>query len=163
MNCSLTWSWNSCSHSIKPKQIFFHSINWRFCSFLVWIHSTWRYFRDFHLNKESSIIDFNDEPDDLPQCINNFIQTSIMMQTQIQATNMRWGGTTLKSLEPCLVPMLNTTIRHGWLIRSSTMSVTTLILSQIVLKCMIWEFLSRFLPWEGNFLSGKRLLQLNII
>ncbi len=26
-----------------------------------------------------------------------------MMQTQIQATNMRWGGMTLKSSQPCLV------------------------------------------------------------
>ncbi len=38
-----------------------------------------------------------------------------MMQTQIQATNMRWGGTTLKNLQPCLVPMPNTTICHSWL------------------------------------------------
>ncbi len=38
-----------------------------------------------------------------------------MMQTQIQATNMRWGGTTLKSLQPCLMPMPNTTIGHSWL------------------------------------------------
>ncbi len=39
----------------------------------------------------------------------------IMMQTQIQATNMRWGGMTLKSLQPCLIPMPNTTIDHSWL------------------------------------------------
>jgi hypothetical protein len=32
------------------------------------------------------------------------------------------------------------------IIRSSTTSVTTLILCQIVLKCMIWGFLARFLP-----------------
>jgi hypothetical protein len=28
------------------------------------------------LNKKSSIINFNDKPDDLPQCFNNSIQTS---------------------------------------------------------------------------------------
>ncbi len=39
----------------------------------------------------------------------------IMMQTQIQATNMRWVGTTIKSLQPCLVPMSNTSIGHSWL------------------------------------------------
>ncbi len=39
----------------------------------------------------------------------------IMMQTQFRATNMRWGGMTLNSLQPCLVLMLNTTIRHNWL------------------------------------------------
>ncbi len=51
-------------------------------------------------------------------CLNASITLSklpIMMQTQIQATNMRWGGTTLKSLQPCLVPMSNTTIGHSWL------------------------------------------------
>ncbi len=51
-------------------------------------------------------------------CLNASITLSglpIMMQTQIIATNMRWGGTTLKSLQPCLVPMLNTTIHHNWL------------------------------------------------
>ncbi len=52
---------------------------------------------------------------DLPQCINNSIQTPIMMQTQIRATNMRWGGMTLKSLQPCLVSMPNTTICHNQL------------------------------------------------
>ncbi len=35
------------------------------------------------------------------------------MQTQIQATNMRWGGTTLKSLQPCLLSLPNTTICHN--------------------------------------------------
>ncbi len=39
----------------------------------------------------------------------------IMMQTQIQATNMRWGGTALKSLQPCLVSMPSTTICDNWL------------------------------------------------
>ncbi len=39
----------------------------------------------------------------------------IMMQTQIWATNMRWEGTTLKSLQPRLVSMPNTTICHSWL------------------------------------------------
>ncbi len=38
-----------------------------------------------------------------------------IMQTQIRAANMRWGGTTLKSLQPCLMPMPNTTICHSWL------------------------------------------------
>jgi hypothetical protein len=49
-------------------------------------------------------------------CLNASITLSklpIMMQTQIQATNMRWGGTTLKSLQACLVPMPNTTICHN--------------------------------------------------
>ncbi len=51
-------------------------------------------------------------------CLNASITQSklpIMMQTQIQATNMRWGGTTLKSLQPCLVSMPNTTIHDNWL------------------------------------------------
>ncbi len=39
----------------------------------------------------------------------------IMMQTQIGATNMRWGGTTFKSSQPCLMPMSNTVIDHSWL------------------------------------------------
>ncbi len=76
MNCSLTWSWNSVCQSIKTKRIFFHLINWRFCLFPVWIHSTWRHWNDIILNKENSTIDFNDKPDDLPQCFNNSIQTS---------------------------------------------------------------------------------------
>ncbi len=37
------------------------------------------------------------------------------MQTQIWATNMRRRGMTLKSLQPCLVSMPNTTICHNWL------------------------------------------------
>ncbi len=48
------------------------------------------------------------------------------------------------------------------LLRSNTMSLTTLILCQIVLKYMIKGLSARFLPWEGKFSSGKRLLQLNI-
>ncbi len=51
-------------------------------------------------------------------CLNALTTLSklpIMMQTQIRATNMRWGGTTLKSLQPCLVPIPNTTIGHSWL------------------------------------------------
>jgi hypothetical protein len=51
-------------------------------------------------------------------CLNASITLSklpIMMQAQIWATNMRWRGTTLKSLQPCLVPMSNTTIGHSWL------------------------------------------------
>ncbi len=48
-------------------------------------------------------------------------------------------------------------------IRSSTMSVNTLILCQIILKCMIWGLSACFLPWKDNFSSGIRLLQLNII
>ncbi len=51
-------------------------------------------------------------------CLNASITLSklpIMMHTQIWATNMRWGGMTLKSLQPCLVPMSNTTIGHSWL------------------------------------------------
>jgi hypothetical protein len=51
-------------------------------------------------------------------CLNASITPSkllIMMETQIQATNMRWGGMTLKSLQTCLVPMPNTTICHSWL------------------------------------------------
>ncbi len=42
-------------------------------------------------------------------CLNASITLSklpIMMQTQIRATNMRWGEMTLKSLQPCL-PILN--------------------------------------------------------
>ncbi len=44
--------------------------------FLAWIHSTWCHFNDIFLNKESSVMDFNDKPDDLPQCFNNSIPTS---------------------------------------------------------------------------------------
>ncbi len=76
MNCSLTWTWNSSCHCINVKQFFFYLIDWRFCSFLVWIHSTWRHFNDFPLNGKGSTIDFNDKPDDPPQCFNNSIQTS---------------------------------------------------------------------------------------
>ncbi len=47
-------------------------------------------------------------------------------------------------------------------IGSSTMSLTTFILCQIILKCMIYGLSVCFLPWEGNFSSGKSLLQLNI-
>ncbi len=46
---------------------------------------------------------------------NTLSKLPIMMQTHIRATNMRWGGTTLKSLQPSLVPMPNTTICHSWL------------------------------------------------
>ncbi len=38
-----------------------------------------------------------------------------MMQAQIQATNVRWGGANLKSLVPCLMSMPNTTIRNNQL------------------------------------------------
>jgi hypothetical protein len=38
---------------------------------------------------------------------------SIMMQTQIQATNMRGGGMTFKSLQPYLVPMPKTVIGNN--------------------------------------------------
>ncbi len=51
-------------------------------------------------------------------CLNASITLSkfpILMQTQIRATNMRWGGTNLKSLQPCIVPMPYTTICHNWL------------------------------------------------
>ncbi len=51
-------------------------------------------------------------------CLNASITLSglpIRMQTQIGATNMRWGGMTLKSLQPYLVPMPNTAICHNWL------------------------------------------------
>jgi hypothetical protein len=51
-------------------------------------------------------------------CLNASIPLSklpIMMQIQIRATNMRWGGMILKSLQPCHVPMPNTTISHSWL------------------------------------------------
>ncbi len=51
-------------------------------------------------------------------CFNASVTQSklpIMMQTQIRATNMRWGGMTLKSLQPCFVSMPNTTIRDNWL------------------------------------------------
>ncbi len=50
-------------------------------------------------------------------CLNASITLSkfpTMMQTQIQATNMRWGGTTFKSSQPCLMPMPNTVISHSW-------------------------------------------------
>ncbi len=56
-------------------------------------------------------------------CLNASITLSklpIMMQTQIQATNMRWGGTTLTSLQPFLAPMSNTAIGHSWLSHSVT-------------------------------------------
>ncbi len=49
-------------------------------------------------------------------CLNALITQSklpIMIQTQIRATNMRWGGMTLKSLQPCLVLMPNTTIYNN--------------------------------------------------
>ncbi len=45
-------------------------------------------------------------------------------------------------------------------IRSSTMSLTTLILCQIILKYMIKGLSGCFLPWEGNSSSGKSLVQL---
>ncbi len=51
-------------------------------------------------------------------CLNASITLSklpIMMQKQIRATNMRWGGATLKILQPCLVPIPNITICHSWL------------------------------------------------
>ncbi len=51
-------------------------------------------------------------------CLNASITLSrlpIMMQTQLQATNIRWGEMTVKSLQPCLVPMPNTFICHNWL------------------------------------------------
>ncbi len=38
-----------------------------------------------------------------------------LIQTQIWATNTRWGGTTLKGLQPCLMSMSNTTICRNWL------------------------------------------------
>ncbi len=49
MNCSLTWSWNSSCHSINKKWNFFHLINWRFCLFPVWIHSTWHHWNNIFL------------------------------------------------------------------------------------------------------------------
>ncbi len=54
-----------------------------------------------------------------PTCLSASITLSnlpIMMQTQIQSTNMRWGGMTLKSSQPCFVPMPNTTLCHNWLL-----------------------------------------------
>ncbi len=51
-------------------------------------------------------------------CLNASITLSkipIMMQTLFCATNMRWGGMTLKSLQTCLMPMSNSTIGHSWL------------------------------------------------
>ncbi len=51
-------------------------------------------------------------------CLNASITLSkcpIMMQTQIQSTNMRWGGTTFKSSQPYFVPMPNTVIGNSWL------------------------------------------------
>ncbi len=53
-----------------------------------------------------------------PTCLNASITLSklpIMMQTQIQGTNMRWRGMTLKSLQPCPMLMPNITICHNWL------------------------------------------------
>ncbi len=47
--------------------------------------------------------------------IRTLSKLSKMMQTQIQETSMRWGGTTFKSLQPSLVPMPNTTIGRSWL------------------------------------------------
>jgi hypothetical protein len=51
-------------------------------------------------------------------CLNASITVSrlpIMMQTQIWATNMRWGGMNLNSLQTCLIPIPNTTLCHNWL------------------------------------------------
>jgi hypothetical protein len=52
-------------------------------------------------------------------CLNASITLSklpIMMQTQIQATNMRWGGRTLKSLQPwmgqCQIQLFATVDSH---------------------------------------------------
>ena len=115
MNCSLTRSWNSCSHSINPKWIFFHSINWWFCLFLVWIHSTWCHFNDFSLNGESSIIAFQWQARWSTSMHQKLYPNSNCDANTIQATNMRWGGTTLKSLQPSLVPMPNTNFSHSWL------------------------------------------------
>ncbi len=81
-NCSLTWTWNSCSHSIDPKQFFFHSTDWRFCSFLVWIRSTWCHFNDFPLNGKSSIVTFQWQARWSTSMHQNSIQTTIVMQTQ---------------------------------------------------------------------------------
>ncbi len=38
-----------------------------------------------------------------------------MMRTQIQATNIRWEGTSIRSSQPYLVPMPNTVIGTKWL------------------------------------------------
>ncbi len=53
-----------------------------------------------------------------------------MMQTQIQATNMRWGEMTLKSSQPCLVSMPNTTICNNWLSHYNC---------QTEMWCQIWR------------------------
>ncbi len=44
------------------------------------------------------------------QCFKTQSKLPSMMQAQIWATNVIWGGTTFKSLLPCLVSMPNTTI-----------------------------------------------------
>ncbi len=77
-----------------------------------------------NLDWKKNLASNNHQPIDLnlmwnkSTCLNAFITLSkipIMMQTQIRATNMRWGGMTFQSLQPCLVPMPNTVIGHSWL------------------------------------------------
>ncbi len=73
----------------------------------------------------------------------------IMMQTQIWATNMRWGGMTLKSLQPCLMPMLNTTICHSWL-------------SHYTCQTEIWW--PNLDDWKRNFARGNQsTIDLNLM
>ncbi len=50
------------------------------------------------------------------------------------------------------------TDQHGGSIRSSTLSLTPLTLCQFALKYMIKGLSVCFLPWKGNFSSGKSLL-----
>ncbi len=102
MNFSFTWTWNSYSHSIHPKRFFFHSTNWRFCSFLVWIHSTWCHFNDFPLNGESSIITFQWQARWSISMHHKLYPNSNCDANTIQAINIWWGGTTLKNCNPVL-------------------------------------------------------------
>jgi hypothetical protein len=65
--------------------------------------------REIFTRENNQIIDLN-LMWNKPTCLNASITQSklpIMMQTQIRATNMGWGGATLKSLQPCLMPMPN--------------------------------------------------------
>ncbi len=89
------------SHTITSKQKCDDQIDWKR-----------NLARDYHPTIDLNLMWYQST------CLNASITLSkfpIMMQAQIQATNMRWGGTTLKCLQPCLMPMSNTAIGHSWL------------------------------------------------
>ncbi len=96
-------------------------------------------------------------------CLNASITQSklpIMMQTHLQATNMRWGGTTLKSLQPCLVSMPNTTIRDNWLSHYNCQTEMWIwmtgreILQEITNKQSTWTWW--IINWHPNLDDWKR-------